>query len=665
MSFSSPTPPVSFPGISSGIDYNSIIQKLTSLTTAPEAGLNAQISTLNAANLELIKINGLLSSVQTALTGISQPSLFSTYSAISNNTSVATAQGIPSVVATPGTYVIQSAQLGTATSITSSLSVGHSELDNINAAPVPADTVKLSDSYAAVTPTNGASGNGSVTIDGVQVSYDVGSQSLNTILANIQTAVQVVDPGFTASLQAGTDTVEFKSTDKPISIGSAGDKGNILTVFRLDTAQILNSTSSGDIVGTAGVGGINQAATLNSTNSTGYATNANYKTAVTAGVFTINGVAINVDPTKDNLAGVLARINSSSAGVIAAYNQATGQITLTNKTAGPSNIVLGAGTDTSNFLSASGLTSASGATTAVGTQAHLVLQTPGGGTQNIYSNSNTITNAIPGVQINLTASSATPFTITVAQDTSQLVSALNTFVSAYNTAITEINTATRAPIVTPLPVGSLPGSSNNQLPGGVLYNNSDIIGVKDELTRLISSLQPGNDRNYNSLGSLGLALDSSFSQIVASGNGSVGGSNSNNNQSISTKTFDGTDGALAPLDTAKLATALAADPLQVQNIFTSSSGLIGQLGSYLTGVTGLPTTLGTGLVGSIPPTPVIQGFENANTSEIQSIQQQIQQITDNANQQAASLRQQFTGTETQIAGYQALQQQLAGFLKNG
>jgi hypothetical protein len=54
-------PPVSFPGIASGIDYNSIIQKLTSMTLAPTTQLNQQIATLNAANAELVKINGLLS----------------------------------------------------------------------------------------------------------------------------------------------------------------------------------------------------------------------------------------------------------------------------------------------------------------------------------------------------------------------------------------------------------------------------------------------------------------------------------------------------------------------------------------------------------------------------------------------------------------------------
>ena len=101
------TPPISFPGISSGIDYNSIIQKLTSLTLEQNVGLNAQMTTLSNANMELIKINSLFASLQSALTALSQPNLFNAYDALSSNTNVATAQGLPSVAATPGTYVIQ------------------------------------------------------------------------------------------------------------------------------------------------------------------------------------------------------------------------------------------------------------------------------------------------------------------------------------------------------------------------------------------------------------------------------------------------------------------------------------------------------------------------------------------------------------------------------
>jgi flagellar hook-associated protein 2 len=654
--------PVSFPGIASGIDYNSIITKLTSLTLAPTVTLNQQIASLNAANLELIKINGMLASVQGTLGAISQPGIFSSYNAISSNTTIATAQGLPSVTATAGTYTVQSVTIGTSTVVTGSTAVEHSELDTINAPPVAATTVPLSQSYAQVTPTNGSTGQGKVTVDGITINYDVTTQSLSTILSNIQTAVQAVDPTFTASLKAGTDTVEFKSTGAAITLGSAGDQGNLLTVLKLDTAQVNDTPTSGDVVGTSGVGGINQAATLNSTNSTGYATNAGYKTAVTAGNFTINGITISVNPAADNVADVITRINNSNAGVTAAFNQATGTITLTNKVAGPQSIVLSDGS--SNFLSASGLTSGAGATVQAGTQAKVVLQNPSGTTQTIYSNSNQVTNAIPGIQLNILQTSATPFTVSVSQDTSQLVSSINTFVSAYNAAINEINQATQAPVVPTTPVGSLPGQNAGQYAGGVLYGNADVESLKQRLETLAANMMTTNGTSYNSLSSIGLTLDDSFTTLTAqSQSGTPSAGSTSGTGAIQTTTFQGTSGQFMPLNVSKLQAALAANPLAVQNLLQSTTGIIGTIGTYLTGITGEPTNFASGLLGNIPSISILQGFENSNTSTISSIQQQIKLITDNANQQADSLRREFSSTESTIAGLQSLQQQLGGFLK--
>ena len=375
-------PPVSFPGIASGIDYNSIITKLTSLTLAPNAQLNAQISTLNAANQELITINGLLASVQGSLNAISDASLFSVYDATSSNLNAATANGIDGKSATPGTYVVQSTQVATSTQVQSSAAVGHSVRDTITAgtyAGQASDTVPLADSFAAVTPSNGTSGQGKVTVDGVTVNYDVSTQSLQTILGNIQTAVRAsADASFTIGYQGATDTITV-SGSQPITLGSAADHGNLLTVLKLDQAQINNAGPSYSATGTSGVGGIDLTASLSNNNA------ANFKTPVTGGIFTINGVAISINPTQDNLESVLTRINASTAGVIANYDSSTNTIALTNKATGPQSIVLGAGGDSSNFLSAVGLTTASGATTTVGGQAKAVVTAPTGITQTYYS----------------------------------------------------------------------------------------------------------------------------------------------------------------------------------------------------------------------------------------------------------------------------------------
>lgn len=661
-------PPISFPGISSGIDYNSIIQKLTSMTLAPATQLTHQIATLNAANAELIKINGLLASVQDSLNGLSQPSMYNAVTATSSNTAAATAQGISGSTAAPGTYVVQSTRLATATQVTSAL-LGHSERDALGAST--GDQVALADSYAAITPSNGTGAQGSVTINGVTVKYDVKTQSLQTIFANITSAVQGAtgDTTFSIGFAGSSDTVQITDANNPISLGASGDQGNLLQVLRLDQAQINNTASSGSVTGTAGVGGINQAAMFNSTNSAGTATNANYQTAVTSGTFTINGVQISVDATKDNLASVLKRINQSTAGVLATYNTATGQIVLTNKNTGPQSIVLGASADTSNFLSATGMTTASGAATALGTQAAVTFQDASGGSHTVYSSSNTVTTAIPGVQLNLLSNTSTPFQITVSQDSSQLAGALTTFVSAYNAAVNEINTATAAPVVAQSAAGSSVGvGASSSVGGGVLFGNADVDLIKNQLVNMVTNVIPGGG-SYTSLSQLGLNLTSSFTQLVAnspsgtsSSSPSATGSQSG---AFTTQTFAGTDGELQTLDTSALAKALAADPSGVQNLLTGAQGIVTQIGTYLTGVTGIPTQTATGLLGSIPSVSLLQGFENSNNSEVTSIQQQIALIKDNANQQADALRTEFVDTEAQLAGFQSLQQQLSSFFKSG
>ena len=73
---------------------------------------------------------------------------------------------------------------------------------------------------------------------------------------------------------------------------------------------------------------------------------AGFSTAVSAGVFTINGQRVTI-ATTDTLQGVFDKINTATSGAVSgAYDPGTDKITLT----GTGSIVLGSVTDTSNFL---------------------------------------------------------------------------------------------------------------------------------------------------------------------------------------------------------------------------------------------------------------------------------------------------------------------------
>lgn len=652
---------ITFPGVVSGIDYNSIIQQLTKLSLEPTVALNASVATLNAANVELVKINTLLNCVQNSLENLSNPDLFQAYSASSTNDTVATANGVTGQSAVPGSYLIESVTTATSSTVTSNVAAGHSITDVLTSGPyagMASNMAPLAASYASVPPTNGSGGTlGQITVDGVAVQYNVDSQSLTQILQNIQTAVQTVDPSFTATLVGGK--VQFASTAQPISIGSSSDSGNLLDVLQLSDAQLNNTSTSGSIVGTTDVGGISTSASFDTSTSAGFVT------PVTGGFFTLNGVKITVN-TGQNLNDIIQEINTSSAGVVASVNPASGQIVLTATQTGPSGIVLGKAGDTSNFLSAAGLTAASGATVKIGSQAEVDILNSDATTSKYFSNSNTVTSAIPGISLNLQSSTNTPFTVSVAQSSTQLVNAVQNFASVYNAAITEINAATAAPIVTSVQPGS--NGTAQSVGGGILYGNNNIQGVKNQLVQLVSGFL-GSGSSLNSLSQIGLSLTDSFTTYTTGNNtdstGSSGGSAAAGTQAgaaVQQTTYQGTDGQLQTLDVTSFEQAFATNPNGVFNLLTGSNGLTAQLGSYLTGVTGAPTILDSGVVGTVPAVSLINNYETTNTDAITNLQQQIQQLTDNANAQANNLRAQFTASETAIAELQSEQQELAAAL---
>jgi flagellar hook-associated protein 2 len=390
--------------------------------------------------------------------------------------------------------------------------------------------------------------------------------------------------------------------------------------------------------------------------------NAGFATAVTTGTFTINGTQITIDSSNDNVASVLAKINSSTAGVVASYDLTSDTFSLTDKATGPQSIVVGASGDSSNFLNVAELSRGTGATTNVGTQAYVAVLTASGALRTTYSNSDSVAGAIPGMAINVSGSTSTPFTVTVAQNSSVAVNAIATFVSAYNAALSEISIATAPPVVqqTTSTTGSNTSSSSLLASGGPLYGDQTIESISSRLTQMITGLTQNGNTSYNSLQSIGLSLDSSHTVYQSNTNAQGGTIDATQSGAVATTTVDGTDGQLVPLDVTTFAAAFAADPTGVANLFistsnTSTTGLTNQIGAYLTGVTGFPTSLVTGIVGSIPVTSLLQSDENAGTAEITALNQSIKSVTDKANAQADLLRAQATASEALVSKYQSEQ----------
>jgi len=122
---------------------------------------------------------------------------------------------------------------------------------------------------------------------------------------------------------------------------------------------------------------------------------------------------------------VLSSINGSGAGVTATYDSINNRFLLTNNTTG--DVGISAQDVTGNFLTATGL--------ATGTLQHgtNLLYTLNGGSQQLVSQSNTITPASSSIGgLSVTALQKGTATMSVTSDTSSVTSAIQQFVTDYN-----------------------------------------------------------------------------------------------------------------------------------------------------------------------------------------------------------------------------------------
>jgi len=201
-----------------------------------------------------------------------------------------------------------------------------------------------------------------------------------------------------------------------------------------------------------------------------------------------NNYAINLTPATNNLVGLEAAINATNSGVTATI--------LT--------------TGTSNYLSVSA--DNTGATTLqlfddpTGANTNVLTDTNQGADAEFMLNNlpvqrtgNAVNDLIPGATINLVATTTTPVTLTLASDSSQLSSGIQTLVTAYNSAVSAIN--------------SQAGVST-----GVLSGDSTIYQLEGDMQQMSTYQGSGS---ITSLADMGITFNSdgtmSFDPTVLSG----------------------------------------------------------------------------------------------------------------------------------------------------
>ena len=108
---------INFAGLATGIDTESIIQRLVELQSRPLQQLMVRKSQLNARMSAFDQFQGLVRNLQTAAGALSTPSAFNILKGTSSDTNVVTVN--PSAEALPGTYEIRVSRLAQAHKIVS------------------------------------------------------------------------------------------------------------------------------------------------------------------------------------------------------------------------------------------------------------------------------------------------------------------------------------------------------------------------------------------------------------------------------------------------------------------------------------------------------------------------------------------------------------------
>ena len=246
------------------------------------------------------------------------------------------------------------------------------------------------------------------------------------------------------------------------------------------------------------------------------------KISITGGDSTVPPITI--DTTNNSLNGIADAINKSGANIMASViNDGSGS---------PYRLVLN-GKDTNNYtIDTSGLTGGaagsnptfaqSGATYVKGEKASFSVDGVA-----ITKTSNTISDVIPGVTLNLVKAGTT--TVSVSNDSSAVTSKLNNFVNGYNDAIGLINKYSSYDSTTKV--------------AGVLAGDSTVRSLKTGLQSLISSPLAGVTADYSLLSQIGITSNSK-------------------------------DGTLS-IDSTKLSAALTANSAAVTDLFTHNTGVLG------------------------------------------------------------------------------------------
>src|SRR5262249_42728524 len=128
-----------------------------------------------------------------------------------------------------------------------------------------------------------------------------------------------------------------------------------------------------------------------------------------------------------------------------------------------------------------------------GRDARVLFGSPGSSQPIVLSSAtNTLSDAIPGVTLNLLGTSVSPVTIGVARDPDSAAAALKSFADGYNSIADRIAELTKFDATTST--------------RGILLGDSTVEQLQFELSQLVNKIVPGAPRGFDRLSSVGITV---------------------------------------------------------------------------------------------------------------------------------------------------------------
>jgi flagellar hook-associated protein 2 len=391
----------------------------------------------------------------------------------------------------------------------------------------------------------------------------------DTQLTTLQTALETVSTDAQALLDPSLfDTTQAVSSSNSTLVSASNSSGAGIGGYQVSVSQLANSAQRT------------------------YA----YAPPTSADTVTIDGQAVTIS-AGESISSLVSSINGNTNLDVYAAATDSGTLVLSNRQTGDT------GSGFIQVADSGGALTEQTAKAKEGQDAQFTVDGQSGS-----SSSNTVTNAIAGVtlQLNGVTTTAGPVTVNVAApapSASAIETALTKFVTDYNTAIGDVQTQ----------LSTAPSSSDPTV--GTLYGDQDLTDMLSQMRQAMYSTISGLPSGLSNLLELGISTG------ATTGSGSVSSSALSGDLTFDTSTFEA---------------ALQSNPSGVQELLTGFASSFSNLVDAEAG-----------------PGGTISERINANTSQMSDLSQQISDMQASLNDQQQQLTNQFAAMEAALSSNQS------------